>query len=101
MPRFLAIVYRLPAEPSGPRVAIWRALKKLDGAYLQGGVFVVRSNPLASATLRSLAHDVRNFGGDATVLDIDRIENERAVLASLKLAADVRARRASRPKRSR
>ena len=83
MPTWLAFCYRLPSEPSAPRVALWRALQRLDGGLLQDGVFVARDEPETRLALQNLAHDVRNDGGEATLLDIARVDDERHLKARL------------------
>jgi hypothetical protein len=50
--RFLLLVYRMPAKPTTPRVAVWRSLKKTGAVYLQDSVCVV---PDTTALRRELA----------------------------------------------
>lgn len=71
MSRLLLFVYRLPSSPSAPRVALWRALKRLPGTYLRDGVYTVAATRLHLEELRHLAHDVRNEGGTADVFVAD------------------------------
>lgn len=73
------LVYKLPPEPSAPRVAVWRALKKLPGAYLVDGTFAAPADELTALTLRHLAHDIRNAGGEAFVFEAPKAEPERAL----------------------
>lgn len=77
MAKWLALAYKLPPEPSAPRVATWRALKKIEGRYLADGVYVVASTRANDLALRQLAHDVRNYGGEAVVLDVSEADDER------------------------
>lgn len=77
MSRWILFLYRMPREPSAPRVAVWRALKRMeDGAYLQDGVFAIRHSPLHAQALDDLAHDVRNDGGEATVVETSKLDDE-------------------------
>lgn len=78
---FLLFAYRLPSEPSAPRVALWRALKKLGGAYVNDGAFLTRNSEQNLVTLRDLSASVRNDGGVAAVLEIVPMEDERHLLA--------------------
>ena len=50
--RFLVLAYRMPAEPTAGRVAVWRNLKKVGAVYLQDSVCVV---PDTAALRRELA----------------------------------------------
>lgn len=38
---FLALNYKIPANPSRYRVAVWKALRELGAVYLQDGVAAV------------------------------------------------------------
>jgi len=83
--KWLLFAYRLPSEPSAPRVALWRALKRLDGgAYVADGVFAMRDSELARVELDHLAHDVRNDGGEATVLSASPLDDDRYVAAMMR-----------------
>jgi hypothetical protein len=42
-------------------------LKRLKGGYVQDGVFVLGFSALHADILSDLAHDIRNYGGEATV----------------------------------
>lgn len=76
---WVALVYRMPPEPSGPRVGVWRELKALGGAYLQDGVYVLPGSPYHEGALQHLAHDIRNFGGTALLLYVSRADDERSL----------------------
>jgi DNA-binding transcriptional regulator PaaX len=68
MAKWLMLLYRMPREPTAPRMAIWRALQRIEGGgYLQDGVFVVKNSKLNEITLQDLAHDIRNAMGEATI----------------------------------
>ena len=86
MAKWLLLLYRLPRTPSAPRMAVWRSLKRMEGGdYLQDGVFVVRASRLNEVTLEDLAHDIRNFGGEAT-LATATLDDEKHFLARLRAA---------------
>jgi hypothetical protein len=51
-PRFMVLVYRVPAKPTAGRVAVWRLLKKIGAIYLQQSVCAF---PDSSAVRRDLA----------------------------------------------
>jgi hypothetical protein len=68
-PRWLILIYRLPREPSRPRVAAWRKLKTLGAIYLQDGVAALPEDAVTREQLEWLQLNVREAGGDATLWD--------------------------------
>ncbi len=61
------LAYRLPRDPSTPRIAVWRRLKRLGVAQLADGLVAL---PLDSRTIEALewvAEDVSEAGGEATI----------------------------------
>jgi Asp-tRNA(Asn)/Glu-tRNA(Gln) amidotransferase C subunit len=50
--RFLLLVYRMPANPTAGRVAVWRNLKKIGAVYLQDSACVI---PDTAALRRELS----------------------------------------------
>jgi hypothetical protein len=61
------LAYRLPREPSTPRITVWRKLKRLGVAQLSDGLVAL---PLDSRTLEALewiADEVTEGGGDSTI----------------------------------
>lgn len=77
MGRWALLLYRLPVEPSAPRVAVWRALKRRVGGYIQDGTFAAPYTEEGETELRILAHDIRNFGGEANLILFDEVDDER------------------------
>ncbi|MHB8634526.1 MAG: Chromate resistance protein ChrB [Thermoplasmatota archaeon] len=73
---WLLLSYHLPPNPSAPRVAVWRALKRMPGGYLQDGTYVVASSDDITLQLGILAHDIRNQGGEASLLYVDKVDDE-------------------------
>ena len=65
--RRLLRVYRLPREPSRPRVAVWRKLKALGALYLQDGVAALPEDASTREQLEWLQLRVREAGGEATL----------------------------------
>jgi hypothetical protein len=61
------LVYTLPREPSGPRVATWRKLKKLGAVLLHDAVWVLPGKPALIEHFRWLAIDIQESGGEALV----------------------------------
>jgi hypothetical protein len=61
------LVYTLPREPTAPRVAVWRALKKLKAVLLHDALWVLPGKPQTLEHFRWLASDIREAGGEAMV----------------------------------
>jgi hypothetical protein len=64
---WVLLAYRLPREPSTPRIAVWRKLKRLGVAQLADGLVAL---PLDSRTLEALewiAENAIEAGGDASI----------------------------------
>jgi DNA-binding transcriptional regulator PaaX len=64
---WLILIYRLPREPSRPRVAVWRKLKVLGALYLQDGVVALPEDAVTREQLEWLQLRVREAGGEATL----------------------------------
>ncbi|MBA2442401.1 MAG: chromate resistance protein [Rubrobacter sp.] len=64
---WVMLIYRLPREPSRPRVAVWRKLKTLGALYLQDGVAVLPEDAVTREHLEWLQLHIREAGGEATV----------------------------------
>lgn len=65
--RWLILVYRLPREPSRPRVAAWRKLKTLGAVYLQDGAAALPEDAVTREQLQWLQLNIREAGGEATL----------------------------------
>lgn len=88
MAKWLILLYRMPRLPSAPRVAIWRALKRIEGGeYVQDGVFVVSQTKLNEVTLDDLAHDIRNANGEASIATAN-VDDEKHLIARMRAAAE-------------
>ncbi len=65
--RWLILIYRIPREPSRPRVAAWRKLKVLGALYLQDGVVALPEDAVTREQLEWLQLTIREAGGEATL----------------------------------
>jgi hypothetical protein len=61
------LVYRLPREPSTPRIALWRKLKRLGAAQVQDSLVALPLDSRNREQLEWLAEEVGEAGGEATV----------------------------------
>jgi hypothetical protein len=61
------LAYRLPREPSNPRVAVWRKLERLGVARLGDGLVGLPADARTREQLDWLADEIVEAGGVATV----------------------------------
>lgn len=59
------LAYRLPREPSGPRVTVWRKLRRLGAVQLVDGLVALPATPETVEAFGWLADEVLEAGGDA------------------------------------
>src|SRR5881409_383237 len=64
---WVLIAYRLPREPSTPRSALWRKLRRLGAAQLLDGLAALPLDARNREQLEWLADEVDEAGGEATV----------------------------------
>jgi hypothetical protein len=65
--RWVLLTYTLPREPSAPRVALWRKLKKLGAVLAHDAVWTLPATPATREQVRWLAQEVREADGEAQV----------------------------------
>jgi hypothetical protein len=61
------LLHRLPREPSAPRIALWRALRRLGAVLVGDGLVALPADPRSIEHLQWLAADVVEHGGTASV----------------------------------
>jgi hypothetical protein len=66
-PRWVLLAYRLPRQPSTPRIALWRQLRALGVAQIVDGVVALPLDARTRERLEWLAEEVVEHGGEATV----------------------------------
>ncbi|GGG59856.1 hypothetical protein GCM10011374_23350 [Kocuria dechangensis] len=64
---WVLLTYRLPREPSTPRLALWRKLKRLGVAQLADGLVALPADARTREQLEWAAGDVEQAGGTAGV----------------------------------
>jgi hypothetical protein len=65
--RWVLLAYHLPREPSTPRIALWRKLRRLGAVQLQDGLVALPLDARAREQLEWLAEEVTEAGGQATI----------------------------------
>jgi hypothetical protein len=92
---WVLLAFRLPREPSTPRIALWRKLNRLGVAKLLDGLVALPLDGRNREQLEWLADDVTEAGGEATIW-VGRLasaaqERELATRMREAVAADYRA----------
>ncbi|HEY8200392.1 MAG TPA: Chromate resistance protein ChrB [Actinomycetota bacterium] len=83
--KWVFLVYRLPREPSTPRIALWRALGRLGVAKLADGVVALPLDARTKEQLEWLAESVVEEGGEAStwIAEAASAAQERALAARM------------------
>lgn len=63
----MLLAYRLPREPSNPRVGVWRRLERLGVARLGDGLVALPADARTREQLDWLAEEILEAGGTSTV----------------------------------
>ena len=65
---WVVLVYRVPREPSAPRIAIWRRMRALGVAQLGDGIVALPEDARTREHLEWLADQVLEAGGTALLM---------------------------------
>jgi ChrB-like protein len=77
------ITYRLPAEPSRHRVAVWRELRRLGAVALQQGTWAVPDGEPFEVGFTQVVEAIKAAGGQPVVLAVAEEESSAAQLEEL------------------
>jgi hypothetical protein len=82
------MVYRVPREPSAPRIAIWRRLRRLGAAQLGDGVVALPEDARTREQLEWVADEAVEAGGSALLWRAETLADadERAVAQAMAAA---------------
>src|SRR6266436_676256 len=64
---WVLLAFRLPREPSTPRIALWRKLRRLGVAQLLDGLVALPLDARNKEQLEWVAEQVADAGGDAAI----------------------------------
>ncbi|WP_225993120.1 Chromate resistance protein ChrB [Actinomadura rudentiformis] len=64
---WVLLSYRLPREPSTPRISVWRKLKRLGVAQISDGLVALPADARTREHLEWIADEVTDAGGNATI----------------------------------
>ena len=84
----MVLVYRVPREPSSPRIAIWRRLRSLGVAQLGDGVVALPQDARTREQLEWVADRVVESGGTALLLSAHALarKDERTIAHAMSQA---------------
>jgi hypothetical protein len=88
---WVLLAYRLPREPSTPRITVWRKLKRYGAAQIVDGLVALPATARTREQLGWVANDVLDAGGEASVwvARLDTAKFERTLVA--RMAAEIAA----------
>lgn len=92
---WVLLAYRLPREPSTPRITLWRKLRRLGAAQLLDGLVALPADARTKEQLEWLADEVAESGGEASIWlgrpGSVRTERELAARMAAEVADEYRA----------
>ncbi|WP_289014325.1 Chromate resistance protein ChrB [uncultured Methylobacterium sp.] len=86
--KWLLLTYKVPADPSRRRVALWRKLKGLGAVYLQGGVCLLPRTDEHLRALKIVEHEVVGMAGEAVLLESAPLDPAQAEKVVARFRAD-------------
>lgn len=86
--QWVLLSYRIPREPSQPRIAVWRKLERLGVARLGDGLIALPADDRTREQLDWVAEEVVDNGGTATlwIAAPSSEEQERIVIDGMRAA---------------
>ena len=79
---WLLLLFRLPATHKAERVAVWRKLKKSGAIQIKTSTYLLPDEPARHEYFQWLSQQIRDAGGDATLVrarEIEGLPNEELV----------------------
>jgi DNA-binding transcriptional regulator PaaX len=85
---WLLLCYRLPREPSTPRITVWRKLKRAGVAQLADGLVTLPADARTREQLDWIAEEITQSGGEASIwlARPSTVAHERQVAAGMTAA---------------
>src|SRR5262245_7913824 len=75
--KWILLLYGLPTKKGAARVNLWRQLKKCGALALKTSAYLLPGKPEHHERLQWLAQQVRDGGGEATIIHVTDIEGLR------------------------
>ena len=79
---WLLLLFSLPTNRNTERVAVWRRFKKIGAIQIKTSAYLLPDLPPQYEHFQWLAQQIRDFGGDATLVRVQEIEgmpNEKLI----------------------
>jgi len=82
---WVLLAYRIPREPSTPRISVWRKLRRLGTAQLGDGLVALPNDARTKEQLEWIADEVVEAGGEATlwIARTGSLGQERSLAATM------------------
>jgi hypothetical protein len=74
-PPWLLLVFTLPAKKASQRVEVWRKLQRYGVVALENSGYLLPNSPGNQERFEWLAAAVRHYGGNASVVEVQAIDN--------------------------
>src|SRR6266851_1644672 len=71
---WLLLLYSLPTNRNTERVAVWRRLKKMGAVQIKTSTYLLPDEPVQHEQFQWLAKQIRDYGGDSTLVRAQEIE---------------------------
>src|SRR6266403_3598789 len=71
---WLLLLYSLPKKRNTARVAVWRKFKKIGAIQVKTSTYLLPDQPAQYEHFQWLAQQIRDYGGDATLVRAQAIE---------------------------
>ena len=71
---WLLLLYSLPTNRNTERVAVWRRLKKIGAVQIKTSTYLLPDEPAQYEQFQWLGQQVRDYGGDSTLVRAQEIE---------------------------
>ena len=71
---WLLFLYSLPTRQNTARVAVWRKFRKIGAIQIKSSTYLLPDQPAQYEHFQWLAQQVRDYGGDATLVRAQEIE---------------------------
>ena len=84
--RWVFLAYRLPREPSTPRITVWRKLRRLGVAQLLDGLVALPADARTKEQFEWLADEIVEAGGEASLWLAEAADRtvERSLITQLR-----------------
>src|ERR1700722_20547013 len=72
---WLLLAFTLPSKRASQRVEVWRKLQRYGAVPLGNSGYLLPNTPVNEERFQWLAASVRKYGGDASIVHVQRIDN--------------------------